>query len=449
MVDKVDSNKRCKTVLNLLGKILKSDEADVLCVLWSEVNAVIDKIMTISSDTKILKLAHAFTKSMKHLSQIRNVSPPKIRLELLRRTRCWRRYSADEIMWLHQNPNLKCWHFAEIVLDWVKVNETVNYMIFDKLKELVNNDLNSVLSKNLSPGFYDYSVHIKETFNKIHISDVPCYYFFQWMINLLNLMVGLKLNKLSVRNVWRRYRNPVRLTVSIICKYIFLCIAVNLGLFLYKLVVEHNDKLRYTCDYNTDGSSICYPQLGPLEAILIFIFLFLLYKVLRYSSLMIIPCLRASGVINLFQWTVYIALGKRNILRLADSSIVTIHPYFKSILRLLPFFRAELKLLNLKGAIVFDLRNPHWETDYCISHCYITYYGNTWFDGSEFVSTFTNTHGELVKFLNSWSEVPMCNKIFSDFCYYLCGCSSLQIRALSSFLDEYEYDSVWKGWWVY
>ena len=90
----------------------------------------------------------------------------------------------------------------------------------------------------------------------------------------------------------------------------------------------------------------------------------------------------------------------------------------------------------MNGTVKFALRNKcNADIDYKISHWYITYAVDPCFDGDRFVSTFTNTHSEIVNFLNHWNEVPTstCGNI-KKYVYYLFGCSSVQVRAIT---DEY------------
>ena len=353
LVNKIDSNEKFKIVLGLFETIRKSDEADILCVFWSEVNEVIDKIVTLtdSSDTEILllKSAHACRKSIMDLSKTECASPKKIRLELIRRTRCWRKYSVDDIKLLEKNNNLKCWHFAEIVLDWIHVQGadfSTDFETIGELRRMANNGIMNYLKDNPNTlGVCNYSIEIVNAFDRL---DLPIRIFRRRVLKYLDNCL----------------KSPSHFACCILI--IFALIVGILG--TYVLI------LSYPVFLMAAVINIVYDQVDKeVNGVLIILtaipfILVGIYFVYHYHY----PTLVFS---NLFSFTnICISLDVQNILKLTNASnIVKINPYLRYILWFLPFLRAELQLFNLNGMVEFDLRNPHRETNYNISHWYITY----------------------------------------------------------------------------
>ena len=412
--NKIDSNEKCKIVLGLFETIQNSNEADILCVFWSEVNEVIDKIVTLtdSSDTEILlfKSAHACRKSITDFkSKTGCASPKKIRLELLRRTRCWRQYSVDDIKLLNKNQNLKCWHFAEIVLDWIDVQGpdfSTDFETIDELRKMANNGITNYLKDNPnSSGLCNYSIRIIEAFDRLEhpCSRLFCRRFMQ--IFEVNFLMSPALFACFILGILARLLGILGILVYIMSFSICLFFAV---------ICIVTDEI--PIDKEVYGVLI---TLTAIPFILVGSFYAVHYRTLIFS--------------NLFSLTnVRISLDILNILKLTNASnIVTINPYFRSILWFLPFLRAELQLLNLNGMVEFDLRNSHRETNYNISHWYIT---SNEYDGILF-STFTATHSELLKFFAKNSEIPARSDINCCFCRcWFCYCFrniKLQVRTIT------------------
>ena len=417
LVNKIDSNEKCKIVLGLFETIRKSDEADILCVFWSEVNEVIDKIVTLidSSDTEILlfKSAHACRKSIMDLSKTECASPKKIRLELLRRTRCWRKYSVDNIKLLDKNNNLKCWHFAEIVLDWIDVQGpdfSADFETIGELRKMANNSIMNYLEDNPNTlGLCNYSIEVIKAFDR---KDPPGRIFLRRVKQYL-----FKVNVL---------KSPSHLACCILI--IFAFIVGICGISVY--IVLYPSYFVYTVFGNVlnliDNTLIDQEDYAVFITLTAIPFILVgIFKVFHYHY----PTLVFS---NLFSLTnVRISLDKQNMLKLTNASdVVSINPYLRYILWFLPFLRAELQLLNLNGMVEFDLRNSHRETNYNISHWYIK---SNEYD-SRLFSTFTATHSELLKFFDKNSEIPAGSNICC-FCFCCCCCCfrkiQLQVRTIT------------------
>ena len=69
-------------------------------------------------------------------------SPPLISLELLQRTRCWRRYSTQQLELLKSNENVRSCHFYEIVLDWID-HRNPTWQTMNDLRQSVNRELDA------------------------------------------------------------------------------------------------------------------------------------------------------------------------------------------------------------------------------------------------------------------------------------------------------------------
>ena len=403
--NKIDSNEKCKIVLGLFETIQNSNEADMLCVFWSEVNEVIDKIMTVSSDTEILKSAHACQKSIMDLSKTECASPKKIRLDLLRRTRCWRKYSVDDIKLLDKNDNLKCWHFAEIVLDWIDEQGPDFFTDFEtigELRKMANNGIMKYLRDNpYSSGLCNYSIKIIEAFDRL---DHQC-------------RIGCR----RVKQNWLKVFSPINFLKS---PSHFVCFILSLFALIFYILgtLTLLLLLGWQLFVHRDEEIGIFITVAAIIFILVGVFYVIHYPTLAFS--------------NLFNLTnVRISLDTQNILKLTNASdVVTINPYFRSILWFLPFLRAELQLLNLNGMVEFDLRNSHRETNYNISHWYITY-NDSYTHYSRLFSTFTATHSELLKFFTKNSEIPARSNINCCFCCcWICYCFrniKLQVRTIT------------------
>ena len=174
----MNSAEQARLSIDLLNKVATSDQADILCVCWREVIHLIDKIIDVSEETETLKKVQICQNRIQ--SRRDKISPGRISLELLHRTRCWRKYSREELISLRQNPEVECWHFAEIVLDWISsnsVNESEPYYQvlrnIHKLRELALTDLDSKLEHaDLTVGILYYKLRIEDKFDSMIFSVV-------------------------------------------------------------------------------------------------------------------------------------------------------------------------------------------------------------------------------------------------------------------------------------
>ena len=178
VIEILDTEEQCKCVLDQLENILQN-APEVLGVFWSGVSELLDKIPEISPDVMILKRVQALGKFLLDISNRRCAFPSNISLELLHRTRCWRRYSLNDLKLLNCNPNVGCWYLAEIAIDWLNIhkNSTNHKENLKHLREMIGRRLDSMIEENQYISLSEYTdlvlTEFDYLFSRSHKTDDP------------------------------------------------------------------------------------------------------------------------------------------------------------------------------------------------------------------------------------------------------------------------------------
>ena len=382
VVDWMNSEERCEIILDLLERMLLSKHAEVLCVFTSEVNSVIEKMECVSSSSERLGTAVRFLAALKRKSDRGIGTPRHISLTLLRRTRCWRNYSLDQLQYLKDNENVRSWHLAEVVLDWIEQKEPWRETIYD-LRSLVLGTIDADVNKSPYPQYYRYRYEIDAEFKRLCQRAGSDRSVLQRILDFLRPAVGYVFSNL----------NSILLFTGIVWFWL----------------VEPSDSL-----LTVNGGRAIFA-----------LFVVNYFKVLCFGAAQFI-----------FKWNVKISVCKEGIKKLANSYEVPVklkaYSSEGSVIRLLPYFYRDVQLVNYSGMGYFKIRNTYWSKDYHIKHWYMKAY----FDGVEkpFYSVFTHSHREIVDFLNKrYEQSPKgyFNRFLRSLVYYLFGWAPISICSLN------------------
>ena len=404
LAQNMKSAEQARLSLDLLEKMVDSDQAEILCVFWREVVGLFNVIFDTYPDAESFRQAHICQNYIQ--SSRDKVTPTRISLELLRRTRCWRKFTQEDLLLLRQNPQVECWHFAEMVLDWISSSDTVTQgesynQVLRSTQELRDSALTVLESKfeqaGLEAGLGDYRFCIQEAFDSIYspMRGLPF-----WMENM-------RLTTFS----WRPG---------------YWC-AKAMSLFLIFRTLEP----LVIPPYQPDMMSREYYVQVIANIIKI---LFLAGSIWLFCHAQLI----ANSVTINTKHILCFALRRKELSLLAMNNSLTLYPYFGSIFRLFPFSnKADIKLMNVNGVAKFDFKMRR-ENRAC--HTYMVKY-SSYFSKSSFISVFTQTHSEIMEIMTQQSrEDPAQNRsnivILWTFIelvrYYIFGDRRLDIRALSS-----------------
>ena len=420
----MNSAEQTRLSINLLNKVATSDQADILCVFWREVVHLIDKIIDVSEEMETLKKVQICQNRIQ--SRRDKISPERISLELLHRTRCWRRYSQEELISLRQNPEVECWHFAGIVLDWISsnsVNEGESYYQIlrniHKLRKLALTDLDSKLEHaDLTVGILYYKLRIEDKFDSMIFP----------VVSRILFKIGAILSI-----TW----DPVGWFVKLVA----LCLIIFISTLLV-ITPNQYDMNGFVNSFLISVKNLFTGTVSEKYGELLIIKLFFVLPVLAGSVYLFrYPHSIINGFISCFTSRICVAFCKEDIISLFDtagSSTLKVNPYFDSMKRFLPGLEAELKLSNINGMASFELKKTRGPGVNQICHTYMVNYFSYW--DYLFVSIFTKTHNEVMDILknearrhreqNGWRMIWTFLKrlIF----YYGLGARKLDVRAISS-----------------
>ena len=387
--DKMNSEEHCELILQLFSNMLESKHSEVLCVFSSEVNLVIEQIESVSPRKERLGPAVKFLAALNKLKTDRGMGTPRtISLELLHRTRCWRKYSLSQLRSLKDNMNIRCFHFAEIVLDWTEQIEPLP-VIVGELWNLVLDKLDVDVNRSPYPQYYRYRYDVNADFKRLflkagHGSDCKGHLL--------------------------RLRNFLQQTADYI-------ISINLNSTLLIAVIAWF--------WLIEPSNNFLAINGGRTIFILFILNY--HKALYFGIFQFI-----------YKWNVKISVGMEGIKKLANSRIapVKLKAYSSelSFVRLLPYFYCNLQLVNHCGMGKLCIQNSHRSTDYHINHWYMrVHYDNV---QKPFYSVFTHTYGEIVDFLNERYKLLLDNddlfsRLYRSLVYYLFGWSPINLCTIN------------------
>ncbi|XP_063685279.1 uncharacterized protein LOC134819313 [Bolinopsis microptera] len=163
------TEEECQIILDLLQVMLSYVHPEILCVFSFEVDNVIEKMKFISSNNEGLLLS-AF-KFLAHLNKLKSDglgTPRCVSLGVLQRTRCWRKYSLKQLQSLKDNENIRSWHLAEIVLDWIEQTDPPRGTVCE-LHDLVLLKLDNDVSRSPYPQYYRYRYTIDADFKRLSL----------------------------------------------------------------------------------------------------------------------------------------------------------------------------------------------------------------------------------------------------------------------------------------
>ena len=168
LAEKIETEEQCLIIIELLENMLtEENQAEFICVFSPEVNILIEKMESDILSERNVRAAFRIHSALRQKSDAEIGSPRLISLELLHRTRCWRRYSVNQLKSLQSNENVRSWHFAEIVLDWIDQQKPQREVVVC-LKGNVHSKLVADLSI-LSLGIRQYySRYCQEILNEFH-----------------------------------------------------------------------------------------------------------------------------------------------------------------------------------------------------------------------------------------------------------------------------------------
>ena len=434
----INSAKVARLTIDLLNNMVTADKSEILCLFSSEVQEIIDKIHdTESACTETLKKIHSFQKSIDSIRE--KAAPHRISLEMLQRTRCWRTYSLEKLTLLRQNPNVECWHFAEIVLDWICINcpnncDNVTYnqrqVIIEKdefdevsyqLRKMCFDDLNSKSNEAEHSGFSHYKHRIELRFNRCYTSSFNYWYGILRMPTFKQLTAGI---------------------------FLILFAAILFYIIIYMTVFcERPDS-----DFQVCLISKWISDLKRVTSILLNLDVYGMIALMTSTVIFMIIVRHPIYYIKTFMLKsrISFAFREEEIFALAKSMTVRLTPYFHNSLIYFPFHQADVRILNVNGMGKVDVKNAFKDTDFGICHTYMIFY-DTFFWSKylpiqyKFFSVFTNTYAEIVKELKYQSN-SKCARCFHQECpntrprqrtsknisYYVFGISELKIGTILS-----------------
>ena len=393
MAEHMNSAELVKLSVDLLKEMVESDQADILCVFWPEAIELFDTIIDSCEDRETLKDVHICQKKIRFLKD--RVTPERISLKLLRRTRCWRRYTKDELTSLRLNPEVECWHFAEIVLDWINSSYTVTQgksyshvlQNVENLRDLVFKDLDSKLEEaDLTTAWYDYMDQVKNKFREDTGQST----------RLIFIHLNQICKQINFKGIGSH--GPRVLARQIICLIIRILVIGLLLLVLTVLVItpNHRDIERFVLSYAKTIQKTINGEL-PGEMLFVGLVKMMLLEVMIF-------CLLALGfpfrqVLPGKKLGIKLAFREHEIFLLAKAATLKLSPYYGSIFRFFPY-RAKVKILNEDGMRNFEIKNAQYaEKDYRICHTFISHRESN-SSRNIFYSLFTHTYGEVLNFLN-------------------------------------------------
>ena len=385
---------------------MESDQADILCVFWPEAIELFDTIIESCGDRETLKDVHICQKKIRFLKD--RVTPERISLELLRRTRCWRRYTKDELTSLRLNPEVECWHFAEIVLDWIISSDIVTQgksysdvlQNVKNLRELVFKDLDSKLEDaDLSASWYDYMDQVKNKFREDTGQSTKLFF-----IRLEQIRKQMNFKEIGSHGPRVLVRQIVCLTIRLLF----------IGLFLLTLILlmitplECSDPEQLVRSY---ADTIQKTINGELSDDMISSGIFKMLLLLIMIDFGVIMCAPLHRVLPGKRIGIKLAFLEHEVILLSKSATLKLSPYYGSIFGFLPY-RAKVKILNENGMGNFEIKNAQYaEKDYGICHTFISHRES---NSSRYIfySLFTHTHGEVLNFLNEkcQEDIEKCNE---------------------------------------
>ena len=439
LADKIDSDEHCEIILDILKNMLLSEQVEVLCAFSSEVNLVIMQIQFLSSSEKSLKAAIRVLAALNEMKSDRGIGTPRfISLGLLQRTRCWRRYSFADLKLLNGNPNVECWHFTEIVLDWLKSHHEQNDDYMKNLncsREMINDRINSNINKNEFISLEEYRDIISEELDYLFSNTQESF-----VQNYRRLYSELGFWKFCGRVICDVISSVARATILII-KTFFLSgnWLIPIGFFFLAVILNlvcHF--VKYTSERLPESDT------GLLKSCIL---ITIVFSVLTFLSVALIVnrekimmfFINIVDNLRSYKKKVEIRLLKERVDDFVGSSVFPLKLKPICELRELVFFKqyAELKLLNKNGMAEVDLKGPYIALCYPVCHWFLRPYFLD-YDKSErpFYSLFTNSHSEIVQYLKERNE-----KLSSGFLskyrmllvHYLVGRSPLHICTLSKF----------------
>ena len=428
----INSAKVARLTIDLLNNMVTSDKSEILCLFWREVQEVIDKIHdTEKTNAETFNKIYAFQKS---LNSIRDkVAPERISLDLLRRTRSWRGYSVEQLSLLRQNPKVECWHFAEILLDWLqcdRCHSCILKMNIDtmeaciKLRKMCIKDLEEMDHKRVGSSYYASFLC-----NELRNLDRPL---------------------TQTMDVVEIYLYPLGV---VICKWIEWFFVVSImSLFIivsFSLAMtspQPSDILSYIRSMALILSSL---KRFEMPSQLAFISNLEAWRILMYGMFLYtffntivkrdpLFSLALNFLRQLFNPSVCVAFRERESFLLIDSATVKVTPYFDSTLYRFDWsYQANVRLLKVNGMMEVEIKNAFTDEDYGICHTYMIY-GNPLHSKITFVSIFTNNYKEIIEGLKQgYVRCSECSKnsnfisLVRDI-FYLFGERQFRIYTISS-----------------
>ena len=428
----INSAKVARLTIDLLNNMVTSDKAEILCLFSSEVQEVVDKIEDNSTNNETLKKITAFQKS---LNSIRDkVTPERISLELLRRTRFWRRYDVEDLKLLRQNPNLECWHFAEILLDWKRCHKCygcMEHLNMDKMEDCIKlrNDCIQDLMSYTKVGSSDYASYLRDELRNSETLLTMALYKLEIFRYPLKEMIFKSIERLIV------------MTISLFMITIFISLAMTSP--------QPSDIPSFICALELIMCSLKRFEMPPqlsfisnLETWHRFIYISFLC-IFTYIFVIRDPLfsLAFNALRQHCKASVCVAFRERESSLLINSDTVKVTPYFDSMLYIYDSsYQANVRLLNVNGMMEVEIKNALTDEDYDICHMYMIYGYNPLQSKKGFVSIFTNTYREIIKFLKKdFERCSECGVDHStksansiDYKYYLFGARQFKICTISS-----------------
>ena len=400
LADNITSEDECELILGFLQRMISSAEAEVLCIFSPEVSSVIEKIESLTSSNSTLRAAFKLFTELKRKSDEGLGSSRSISLELLLRTRCWRKYSLKQLQRLQKNENIKPWHIAEIFLDWIEIRKPSKETVVLLHKKVV--DLLDINADKYHLHRYRFEIddHFKRLLNgpsRNYNELIVCIFVF------------LNSSSLVVLALYYSYDSWITLVINDYTVIYFL--------ILLKLAL-----------------SVPFVLLGVLKFFLtnpccVFFLRFMMGR-------MWLEVLDSAYYFckQLFRpWNVLISVREEDVQKLNNSDRVSTIAFFNEHIniRYLPSFRCDVQLVNHHGMGKFNIEKCYWKKDSDIKHWYIkTRFTNS---GRSFYSVCTNSHCEIVNIFNQQCEhlsQRLFFRFYRRFVYYLFGWSSISLCTL-------------------
>ena len=454
LAEKIETEEQCLSIIELFDNMLREEnQAEFVCVFSSEVNILIEQMESDILSERNVRAVFKVHSALRQKSDAGIGSPRLISLELLHRTRCWRRYSTHQLESLRSNENVRSWHFSEIVLDWIDQRNPTRQTI-DDLRQSVNRKLDA-----------DVKILPYPAYNVIYRREIDNE--FKRLLNAANDQRG------SIQRIidhsWRNQIVIVMFSLvfafvfcnrnvtdfAIILFFIFVIYAIVTSLVAFSDPSFLRTFRNIPCQLYKWNIEVTLPKQSILnfakssnvpvkvkQYCLIFFWYLLLLHAVNFRRLYNVfnegEELRSDSEVLMWYKSLfcYFDWKPMEVFSVFAQSLGGILTLLLLILTLClqmmsHFFYTNLRLLNHHGMGKVKVENLIWKKEYQIRHWYF----QTYYDGVEksFYSVFTHTYSEITEFLNErfeQSPTDGLTSIHRSVVYYLFGWSPITLQAL-------------------